>query len=53
MELDKRKIVELLCDLNEEYGVTRIKAEFEAEGSRKDELIMLREFAYRADMCIW
>ncbi len=37
-------IVDSLRKLKEIYGVTHIKAEFEAEGSRKDELIMLREF---------
>lgn len=30
--------------LKEYYGVIIIKAEFEDEGSRKDELIMLKEY---------
>ncbi len=36
--------------LKDEYGCVSIKAEFEAEGSRKDELIMLREFVETADL---
>ncbi len=42
MEL-RKQIREKLNELKEKYGVISIKAEFEAEGSRKDELIMLRE----------
>lgn len=44
------EILKLLKDLKENHGVVAIKAEFEAEGSRKDELIMLREFVYQADL---
>ncbi len=50
MNIEKKKLVELLRELKNEYGVVSIKAEFEAEGSRKDELIMLREFVYQADL---
>ena len=36
-------IIESLGRLKNDYGVVSIKAEFEAEGSRKDELIMLHD----------
>ncbi len=41
---NKEMIIDSLRRLKECYGVISIKAEFEAEGSRKDELIILREF---------
>ena len=40
----------MLNTLKDQHGVIAIKAEFEAEGARKDELIMLREFVYQADL---
>ena len=40
----RTEIIESLKNLKNDYGVVSIKAEFEAEGSRKDELIMLRDF---------
>ena len=46
----KTRIIDSLRRLKEVYGVVSIKAEFEAEGSRKDELIMLREFIDAADL---
>lgn len=49
MEL-RKQIRERLAILKNEYGVVSIKAEFEAEGSRKDELIMLREMVEGADL---
>ena len=49
MEL-RKQVRESLKDLKKNYGVVSIKAEFEAEGSRKDELIMLRELVESADL---
>lgn len=46
----RRKLMDSLKRLKEEYGAVLIKAEFEAEGSRKDELIMLRGFAEAAGL---
>ena len=49
MEL-RKKVRYSLRSLRQNYGVISIKAEFEAEGSRKDELIMLREMVESADL---
>ena len=49
MEL-RKELRKSLRELKEEYGVVSIKAEFEAEGSRKDELIMLREMVENAGL---
>ena len=46
----KESVISLLKQLKQEYRIQFIKAEFEAEGCRKDELIMLREFVYKADL---
>lgn len=46
----RTEIREKLRVLKEEYGILGVKAEFEAEGSRKDELIMLREFTDSAGL---
>lgn len=45
-----KKLTDSLKRLKEEFGVSFIKAEFEAEGSRKDELIMLREFVEKVGL---
>ena len=44
------KMLEALKELKEVYGVYAIKAEFEAEGARMDDLIALRELVLRADL---
>ena len=43
-------MLDSLLELKEVYGVYGIKAEFEAEGARMDELIRLRELILRADL---
>ena len=50
MNEKERRMLHVLKELKNEYGVLAIKAEFEAEGSRLDELIMLNEVVFRADM---
>lgn len=49
MEL-RKQIRSSMKGLKEKYRVVSIKAEFEAEGSRKDELIMLRELVENAGL---
>lgn len=46
----EKRMLEILKQLRDEHGVIAIKAEFEAEGSRTDELVMLNEIVFRADM---
>jgi 4-hydroxy-2-oxoheptanedioate aldolase len=43
MDKFKSGMLDILKELKDDYGTIAIKAEFEAEGSRKDELIMLRD----------
>ena len=52
MDSIKRRMLDILKELKNDSGggVIAIKAEFEAEGSRLDELIMLNEVVFRADM---
>ena len=53
MNKTERKMLDILKYLKEEYDVIAIKAEFEAEGSRTDELVMLNEIIFRADMKLY
>jgi len=47
------RMLELLKDLSNNHGVIAIKAEFEAEGSRTEELVKLNEIVFRADMDLY
>ena len=49
----ERKMLDLLRDLKQNHNVIAIKAEFEAEGSRSDELVKLNEVVFRADMDLY
>ncbi len=46
------KMVGLLLDMKKNYGVVDLKAEFEAEGSRMNELMRLKEIASNAGLSI-
>lgn len=46
-------MLDILKELKNEYHVLAIKSEFEAEGSRTDELVKLNEIVFRADLDIY
>lgn len=46
----EKQMLSILKELKTEHNVIAIKAEFEAEGSRTDELVKLNEVVFRADM---
>jgi hypothetical protein len=52
MNLLERKMLDMLKDLRENYNVFGVKAEFEGEGSRLDELMRLQELVVRAGIGI-
>lgn len=48
----EKEMVEVLKKLKNDYGVFEIKAEYENEGSRQDELMRLKDVANKADLPI-
>lgn len=50
MDKTKKEMLDILKELRDQWGCVAVKAEFEAEGSRYDELVMLCEVLNRAEM---
>ncbi len=52
MNKDEKKLLDVLKCLKEDFGVFEIKAEFEAEGSRMDEMMRLKDVTSSAGVPI-
>ena len=52
MNAHEKKMVEILKDLRDNHGVTEVKAEFESEGTRLNELMRLKDVALTAGLNI-
>lgn len=52
MNIIEKEMVEVLNDLKANYGVYELKAEFEAEGSRMEELMRLKDVASAVNLPI-
>ena len=50
MNVTEERMVNLLKELKKDYGVIAVKAEFETEGSRNNELTKLRDIISKSDL---
>lgn len=50
MNSKERNMIDILCTLRDKFGVVGLKAEFEAEGSRLEEVMRLKELATKANL---